>query len=73
MKTDVPYLLKVSTGVFENTNSKELQGYLARRKAETVKRVEVESLKTEINNIKGDLSDIKSLLTKILEKNNGGN
>jgi len=61
-KTDVPYLVRTSQGVFENTNEAERISYTKRKMVALARQTEVNSLKTEINNIREDLSDIKRVL-----------
>lgn len=64
-ETDIPHLVRVSQGVFENTNSNDLNAYLRKRDAEYAKQTEVTGLKEQINSMNDELSDIKRLLLQL--------
>lgn len=68
-ETDIPHLVRVSQGVFENTNSVELNAYLKKRDAEYAKQSEVNGLKNQINSMSTELSDIKSMLQQLMRNN----
>lgn len=67
-QTDVPLLVRKSRGIFENTDSKELTGYVSKKGAEIRKKLEVDALKNEINTIREQLTNINEMLKQVLER-----
>ena len=65
-ETNVPNLIRVSHGVFENVDHNELDAYLKKRNAEYAKQSEVTSLKEQLNTLNTEMSDIKSMLQQLL-------
>ena len=51
-----------------NTNKSEFQLYMKRRKERNLQGDKMRNVCKEINNLKSELREIKSLLTKVLEK-----
>lgn len=65
INTGVPGLLRdPKTKAIINTNDQEYQRILETRK----KAQEVNDLRSEVDGIKNDISDIKSMLTQLLSK-----
>ena len=60
------YVKNPNNGVVLNVNSEEIK---AARKKKALRKQQEE----DINNLKNDVSDIKSMLTKIVEKIDGNN
>ena len=58
----------VSSNAIVNTNRSEYQLYMARIKSREKQGDEIRSAVKEINNLKAELREIKSLITKVLEK-----
>jgi|TARA_R110002074_G_scaffold365798_1_gene539575 hypothetical protein len=56
-----------SNGII-NTNKTEYQVYMSRVRAREKQGDEIRSTVKEINNLKAELREIKSLITKVLEK-----
>ena len=57
-----------TTGVVVNTNTAAYQQYLAKRRKDELVTKQIESQAIEIQSLKSDLSEIKNLLTQILNK-----
>jgi len=57
-----------TTGVVVNTNAAAYQQYLAKRRKDELVTKQIESQAIEIQSLKSDLSEIKNLLTQILNK-----
>ncbi len=57
-----------SSNAVINTSEVDYKKYIAQKEALKLKRSEFEKQTQEINNLKNDLAEIKSLLQKILEK-----
>lgn len=55
-----------------NCDLNGLQEYENKRRAELAKRSEINTLKSEIENIKGDVAEIKQLMLKLLDKGSNG-
>lgn len=55
-----------------NCDLNALQEYENKRRAELAKRSEINTLKSEIDNIKGDVAEIKQLMLKLLDKGSNG-
>lgn len=53
-----------NTNALLNTNTRALAEYKARKKAAT----RIDTVEADLNNMKQDINEIKSLLLKILEK-----
>jgi hypothetical protein len=58
------YVRDINSNALLNTNTKALAEYRARKKA--VNRLD--TLEKDLNNVKQDINEIKSLLHKLLEK-----
>ena len=56
------------SGVVVNTNTHAYQQYLAKRRKDELVVKQIESQAMEIQSLKSDLSEIKNLLTQILNK-----
>lgn len=56
------------TGVVVNTNKSAYEQYLAKRRKDEHVTKQIESQAMEIQSLKSDLSEIKNLLTQILNK-----
>ena len=57
-----------STGAILNTNKSEYEEYIARQQKAEEREAEISQHTEDINNIKNELQDIKSLLLQILKK-----
>ena len=57
-----------SSGAIINQDKSGLDDYLARRRGMQSQRDEINKVKSEMDNMKQDLTDIKSLLIKLIEK-----
>lgn len=57
-----------STNSIVNADSNEYENYLKRRNANLKKSTEIDELKSEVNTIRNDLSELKNLL-EIVVKN----
>ena len=68
-KTEVPDLYKIDQGTFAYKNKQtDIQDYLKRKNAFEKQEIEMQQLKTKINNVDNELSSIKSLLQLIIQK-----
>lgn len=56
------------TNAIINTNKSEYEAYIAKRERLRSNQEQIEMHSREINNIKEDLSDIKQMLTALLNK-----
>jgi hypothetical protein len=56
------------TGVVINTNSNEIAGSRKRKLARVKNREENENLKREVQDLKSEMTEIKDLLKKLIEK-----
>ena len=54
------------TGTIVNVNSLDYQHYIASRNAKNLKNERVESMEQDLANLKGELSEIKSLLKELV-------
>tara|TARA_B100001996_G_scaffold239898_1_gene185432 strand:+ start:2106 stop:2327 length:222 start_codon:yes stop_codon:yes gene_type:complete len=54
------------TNSIVNTNSLEYEKYVARRKASTQSNDRVESIETDLSNLKNEINEIKSLLKELV-------
>lgn len=61
MKTEVPHLVKVAPGILVNQDSGGIKAYKAKLNAE-------QSRNDEINSLKNEMSEIKSMLKTLLER-----
>ena len=52
-----------------NTNMSEYEGYLARKKAKNQEVSKIENLEHDVDGIKNDLNEIKSLLRSLINGN----
>ena len=57
-----------STGAILNTNKSEYEEYIANQRKAEEREAEISQHTEDINNIKSELQDIKSLLLQILKK-----
>ena len=57
-----------STGAILNTNKSEYEEYIARQRQAEEREAEISQHTEDINNIKNELQDIKSLFLQILKK-----
>jgi hypothetical protein len=57
-----------TTGAILNTNKSEYEEYIARQREAEEREAEISQHTEDINNIKNELQDIKSLLLQILKK-----
>ena len=55
-----------STGTIINVNSLDYQHYVASRNAKNLKNERVEFMEQDLANLKGELSEIKSLLKELV-------
>ena len=55
----------IKTNAIINTNEQEYNAYLARKNSTTNERQRVENLENQINEVKGDLNEIKMLLRSL--------
>ncbi len=55
-----------STGAILNTNTSDYNNYMKQREAALQRNRQITEQSEEINNIKNELSEIKSLLTQLL-------
>jgi hypothetical protein len=60
----------VSNGAIINTNTAEYEAYLNRRKLNKETRQQVQSNAAEIQELKSEISEIKSLLISLINKEN---
>jgi hypothetical protein len=60
----------VSSGAIINTNTAEYEAYLNRRKLNKETRQQVHSNAAEIQELKSEISEIKSLLISLINKEN---
>jgi phage terminase large subunit-like protein len=58
----------ITTGAILNTNKSEYEEYIARQREAEEREAEISQHTEDINNIKNELQDIKSLLLQILKK-----
>jgi len=58
----------VSTGAIINTNSKEYENYMRARATREQKDLEISKHEEDINNIKNEMQEIKSLILQLLNK-----
>ena len=54
------------TGTIINVNSLDYQHYIASRTAKQSKNEKVESMEQDLDNLKGEISEIKSLLKELV-------
>ena len=55
----------IKTNAIINTNEQEYNAYLARKNSTTNERQRIENLENQINEVKGDLNEIKMLLRSL--------
>jgi len=60
------------TGALINRDISALEDYMAKRKLFENQRFELNKVKTEIDDLKNDLVEIKELMYKLLDKNSHG-
>ena len=56
------------SGKIINTSSSEYQTYMSVQKGKQAQKAQIQNMCSEINTLKNEMSDIKSMLIKILEK-----
>lgn len=66
---DNPHLRRdVQTGAIVDVDDSGYNNYLNQRQERAAQRARLSQLEDRINNFESDLSDIKSLLTRLLER-----
>lgn len=60
------------SGAIINQDKFGLDEYLAKRRGMELQKQEINKVKTDITELKKDMSDIKDLLRKLLEKGSNG-
>jgi len=66
---DNPHLRRdAQTGAILDVDDTGYNNYLTQRQERAVQRARISQIEDRINNFESDLSDIKSLLTRLLEK-----
>ena len=60
------------SGAIINQDKFGLDEYLAKRRSMELQKQEINKVKTDITELKKDMSDIKDLLRKLLEKGSNG-
>jgi hypothetical protein len=63
----------VRTNGIIDTDTDAYQKYMQQKKFRQQQNNKIETMETRINNIEESLTDIKSLLTRLLETKNGNN
>jgi hypothetical protein len=58
----------VSTGAIINTNNQDYQQYMLAKKAREQKDLQISEHAEDINNIKNEMQEIKSLILQLLNK-----
>ena len=67
--TDNPHLRRdAQTGAILDVDDTGYNNYLTQRQERSIQRTRLSQLEDRINNFESDLSDIKSLLTRLLER-----
>lgn len=67
--TDNPHLRRdAQTGAILDVDDTGYNNYLTQRQERAAQRARISQIEDRINNFESDLSDIKSLLTRLLEK-----
>lgn len=67
--TDNPHLRRdAPTGAILDVDDTGYNNYLTQRQERAAQRARISQIEDRINNFESDLSDIKSLLTRLLEK-----
>ena len=62
------FIRDLSTKALINTNDKELSDYYEKVRAMKMQKEEINNIKIEVQEIKNDVSDIKSILLLISQK-----
>jgi len=66
---DNPHLRRdAQTGAILDVDDTGYNNYLTQRQERAVQRARISQIEDRINNFESDLSDIKTLLTRLLEK-----
>ena len=58
----------VSSGAVINTNSSDYENYMARRRADIEMKNQIKKQKEELDQLKTDISEIKSMLVSLINK-----
>ena len=58
----------MDTNIIHNINSDEVIQARLRKRSKIESKQEMENLKLEVNHVRSELSDIKTLITQLLEK-----
>lgn len=67
--TDHPHLRRdAQTGAIVDVDTGAYERYVTQRQERAAQRARLSQLEDRINNFESDLSDIKSLLTRLLER-----
>ena len=69
IKDKVNWLRDSNTGSVQCADQSVYQKYMAAHKAEQVKKREFTTLQNEVSELKSDMSEIKSLLLTLVQKN----
>ena len=59
---------EVGTNAIINNNSNEFQSYIANRRKLQSDRERIENLEGKVDSLQGDITDIKNLLLRIVDK-----
>ena len=59
----------IQTGAIDCTNTSEYEKYMKGYRADQEKEKQMETLQTEVSELKSDMSEIKSLLLTLVQKN----
>ena len=68
IKDEPNWVRDADTGAIVMVNASQKNSYLEQRKRAIEKNAEVERQASEINNLKQDISDIKNMLMRLLNK-----
>ena len=70
--TGTDFVRDISSMGLSNINPKEKEEYYAKQKLLQLQKQEINTIKSEIDLIKADLSDIKQLLLQLMDKGSNG-
>ena len=62
------YVKNTATGAVLNVNKKEIMEAKARKAKKKQEQIELQNMKETVNKLESDVSEIKSLLSKIAER-----
>lgn len=66
--TGTDFIRDINSMGLSNINSIEKSEYYLKRKILQTQNIEINSIRSEIDGIKSDVSDIKNMLLKLMEK-----